>query len=270
MKISALKSIFFIAFSLLLLTSCVNDDDYAIPNLECKETDLVANKTVQQVFNQAGSFATLYEINDVIEGYVVSSDKGKNFYKVIYLTSLDGQIGFSVSINEVATAVDYGVGRKVFIRLRGLYTQRRNSILQIGALFNGNVGQIPTTDYPDHLVRSCAVVEESTLLNELTLADVNDGNIGKLIEFRNVQFTDAALGQNYYNPQNVVFGETNHILTDASGATLIFRTGVFSEYSGIPVPTNSGKIRGILTKFSSGYQFVARYNSDIQLTEPRF
>lgn len=270
MKTNFLKSIFFVALTAAVFTSCVNDDDYSIPNLECNEpviTDSI--KSVESIYNQATAVATLYEGNHAIEGYVVSSDKGGNFYKVIYMNSADGEIGFSVAVNQSDLFIDYGVGRKVYIKLNGLYTQIRNNTLQIGALYNGNVGQIATPEYRKALIRSCDVVQESSLVNELTLADVNDSNLGKLIEFNGVQFADDALGQNYYNSSNVLGGETNHLITDATGATLIFRTGQYAEYSGTPVSSKSGKIRGILTKFGSTYQFVSRYTTDIQLTEGR-
>jgi hypothetical protein len=270
MKTNFLKSIFFVALSTALFTSCVNDDDYSIPNLECNEPVITSTmKTVQAIYNQASPVAKLYEADDVIEAHVVSSDQGGNFYKIIYLNSMDGEIGFSVAVNQVSTFTDYAVGRKVYVKLKGLYTQIRNNTLQIGALFNGNIGQIATTEYKKSVVRACEVVEESTLVNELTLADIKDSNLGKLIEFVNVQFANDALGQNYYNGNNVIGGETNHIITNAAGKTLIFRTGSFAKYAGVSVSPNSGRIRGILTKFGSTYQFVARYASDIQLTEPR-
>lgn len=269
MKTNILKSIFFVALSATLFTSCVNDDDYSIPNLECIEPAIATTKTVAAIYSKATPFATLYMADDVIEASVVSSDKGGNFYKVIYLNSLDGKIGFSIAINQVSTSTEYGVGRTVFIKLKGLYTQIRNNSLQIGALYNGNVGQIATTDYKKHLIGSCAITEESSLVKQLTLADVNDSMIGKLIEFSGVQFVDDALDQNYYNPQSLLGGETNLLITDATGTTLTFRTGSYAEYSGTAVSSKSGKIRGILTKFGTTYQFVARYTTDIQLTEPR-
>lgn len=269
MKANILKLIFFITLSITLFTGCVNDDDYAIPNLECNEPSIVATKTVAAIYSQATAVAKLYSADDVIEANVVSSDKGRNFYKVIYLNSLDGQIGFSVAVNQVSTSTDYGVGRKVLIKLKGLYIQIRNNTLQIGATYYGNVGQIATTDYKKHLIRSCRIVEESSLVKQITLAEISDSDIGKLVEFSGVQFSDEALGQNYYNAQNIIGGETNHLITDGTSATLIFRTGSYAEYSGTPVSSKSGKIRGILTKFGTTYQFIARYATDIQLTEPR-
>lgn len=269
MKTNFLKSIFFVALSTALFTSCVNDDDYSIPTLECNEPVITVTKTVQQIFDAATPAATLYQADDVIEAHVVSSDKGGNFYKIVYMLSMDGGIGFSVAIDQANTSTDFAVGRKVYVKLKGLYIQKRNATLQIGALYNGNVGQIATTLYKKVVLRACEVVTEDSLVKEITLAEINDSNIGKLIELKDVQFAEDALGQTYYNKDKVVGSETNHIITNAAGKTLIFRTGSFAQYAGLPVSANSGRIRGILTKFNTDYQFVARYTTDIRLTEPR-
>lgn len=269
MKTNFLKSILGTALAAVLFTGCVNDDDYSIPNLECNDPGLVANKQVSDIYTQATALPVLYAANDIIEARVVSSDKGGNFFKVMYLTSLDGTRGFSLAINRQDLYNEYNVGRKVFIKLQGLYTQIRNNTLQIGALYQGNVGQIAEADYKTSLINSCNTVDEETLVQEMTLAQVSDAQIGKLVELVNVQFADNALGQNYYNDANVVGGQTNHNITDATGATLIFRTSSFAEYAGLPVESKSGRIRGILTKFGATYQFIARYTTDIRLTEPR-
>jgi len=270
MKTNFLKSIFFAALSAVLFTGCVNDDDYDVPNLECVDSSFTVTKTVAQVYAAATTTATEYTADDVIEARIVSSDKGGNFYKIMYMNSLDGQIGFSFAANATDLFINYDVGRKVYIKLKGLYVQIRSNTLQIGALYQGNVGQVAALELPKKIGRTCNVVtDEEELVNHLTLADVNNSNLGKLIEFDAVQFATGSVGQNYYNPLNVVGSETNHLITDASGKTLIFRTGSFAEYAGTPVSSKSGKIRGILTKFNSDFQFVARYATDIKLTEPR-
>lgn len=269
MKTNFLKSILGLTLASILVTGCVNDDSYSVPNLECTDPGLVANKTIEQIYAQATTSAVPYAGDDIIEARLVSSDKGGNFFKIMYLTSLDGTRGFSFAVNRQDLYNEYNVGRKVYIKMKGLYTQIRNNTLQIGTLYNGNVGQIAEADYKKVLISSCNTVKEEELVNELTLSQINDSQIGKLIELKDVQFADNALGQNYYNPANVVGSETNHNITDASGATLIFRTGSFAEYAGTPVSNKSGRIRGILTKFGTTYQFVARYFIDIKLTEPR-
>lgn len=277
-----MKNKFFKAILSLILVStafvgCVNDDDYSVPQIECDETDVVSNFTLANLKAAVTPTATLYTQEHVIEARIVSSDKGGNFYKVIYMNSMDGSIGFSVAVNQTSNYEQYNVGRKVFVSLKGLYVQLRNNTIQIGALYNGNVGQIAATEVKKHIIRSCDVVEESELVQEMKLSDaINNDNIGKLIELTGnttgVQFVDASLGQNYYNPANVVGSETNHHIIDPSNTTsqtLIFRTGSFAEYAGRAVSPNSGKIRGILTKFNNDFQFVSRFETDIKLTEDR-
>lgn len=271
MKTKFLKSIFFVALAAGIVASCVNDDDYGIPAVDCVDPSIVANATVEEIFAQATTAATLYNDDDIIEAYVVSSDKGGNFYKTLYLTSLDGTRGFNIQVNDVNLFTQFNVGRKIYIKLKGLYTQIRSNTLQIGALYNGNVGQIGEDVYASHLIRSCTVVEESTLINPISVSQVNDSYLGKLVELTDVQFTDGSLNQTYYNTANVDGGgQTLTYITDASNsATIPFRTSSFAEYAGIQVSQNSGKIRGVLTKFNATYQFVARYTSDIQLDQPR-
>lgn len=263
---------FIVAATAGLLTGCANDDDYSVPTLECNEPALTANKTVQDILNQATGTAEEYTADDIIEARVVSSDRGGNFYKTLYLNSLDGTIGFSLQVNEVDLFTDYGVGRKIYIKMKGLYTQVRSNTLQIGAKFGSNVGQIPAELYFNHIFRSCDVVAEETLVNHIELSEINDSYIGKLIELDGVQFTDGSLNQTYYNEDNLdAGGQTLTYITnsDEETVTLPFRTGSFAEYAGTPVSQNNGKIRGILTKFNTTYQFVARYESDIKLTEER-
>lgn len=269
MKTNILKSIFGLTLTSLLMVGCVNDDSYSVPTLDCTDPQLVATKTIEEIYSQATTAPVKYVGDDIIEARIVSSDRGGNFFKIIYLVSLDGSRGFSLAVNRASLYNEYNVGRKVYIKLDGLYTQIRNNTLQIGALFGTNVGQIAEADYRAKLISSCNTVNEETLVNELNLSQINDSYIGKLIELKDVQFANDALGQNYYNPLNVVGSETNHKITDATGATLIFRTGSFAKYAGVPVSDKRGRIRGVLTKFNTDYQFIARYAADIKLTEER-
>lgn len=271
MKSNFLKSIFYLVLSIGLITSCANDDDYSIPSIDCNEPELIVTKTVKDIKEQATGNAVEYTNDDVIKAVVVSSDKGGNFYKKMYLNSLDGEIGFSLSINQPNLFSDFQPGRVVYIKLKNLFTQIRNNTLEIGALYSGNVGQIATNEYRNHIFRSCQVINETEFTNIISLTDVSDDYLGKLIRFEGVQFVDDAIGQNYYNPDNVLGNETNHLITDSEDEinTLIFRTGQYAEYAGTPVSSNSGSITGVLTKFGSTFQFIARYESDIDLTQER-
>ena len=146
---------------------------------------------------------------DIIEAYVTSSDVGGNFYKSISFVSVDGAVGFSVSVDDYNLYTKYEPGRKVFVNMKDRYFVEENNSTIIGSLYNGNtlditsddeVGRISPVEYQSVLTRSCTKVNEDELVNHLTIAQtLNNNNINKLIELDNVQFTDASLNQNYFD-----------------------------------------------------------------------
>jgi len=257
-----------------LLTSCINDDDYSVPELSCDETTLVKNMEPQAV--PASAAVAPYADNeaipgdDIIEAYVTSSDLGGNFFKSISFQTMDGSFGFSIPVDVASYAAKFDVGRKVLINLNGTYTDIANGSLRIGALFQGQVGRLSAADYSRVLNRSCTVINEEDLKTDLSIAEAkNNVRINTLIELQNVQFRTEDLNGTYYRADNALGGATNLYLVDEAGNNIIFRTSSFATYAGSRVARGSGTVRGVLTKFGNDFQFVARYESDIKLDQPR-
>jgi hypothetical protein len=76
--------------SLVVFSSCVQDDDFQIPTLEIEEPTIQANSTINIVKSMyAGSLVDFTEASNggelIIEGYVVSNDEAGNFYKVLVI-----------------------------------------------------------------------------------------------------------------------------------------------------------------------------------------
>lgn len=256
-------------FAGLALFSCVDDDDFGIPPLNCEEPNLTANKTVQEIFAAATSSPVQFTEDDIIEAYAVSSDQGGNFFKTISFQTLDGSAAFSLSLDQTNTYLIYEPGRKVFFRLKDLFRQIDFDQLEIGALFNNNIGRIAEPEIVNFLERSCEVVSEDQLVQQVSLNEISNEHLNKLIEITNVQFKDNELGGNYFDPNRVLGGATNRLITDEFGFELIVRTSEFADFAGSPVPEGNGTIRGVLTKFANDFQFLARTEDDIQFTNPR-
>lgn len=51
---------------------------------------------------------------------------------------------------------------------------------------------------------------------------------------------------------------------------MIFRTSEFANFAQQSVPSGSGSVRGILTKFGNDYQFLACTIEDVKLGNSRF
>jgi hypothetical protein len=85
-----------------------------------------------------------------------------------------------------------------------------------------------------------------------------------------VQFTDASIGKTYFDATlNDLGGATNHLITNEFGDTIILRVSSYSTFASKSVSSKSGKIRGVLTKYNTDYQFMIRTESDINLTNDR-
>ena len=245
----------------------------APPTLETYE--LITTTTVEAIVAAANASPTVFTTDDIIEAYVTSSDESNNFYKSISFQTIptDGSAptGFSVVVDE-ATLYSKGFtpGRKIYIKLNGLYRAMVNGSLRIGSLFLGSIGRITASEWRDHLFPSATIVDENTFVRTLSIADAQaDANINTLIELDNVQFNDQAITSTYYDANNDLGGATNHLLIDSEGNTIIFRTSSFANYAAWPVAPGRGKVRGVLTKFGTTYQFIARTQDDIILDGPR-
>jgi hypothetical protein len=284
MKTNILKSIFSIAILSATFTSCVTDDDYGIPNLDCVDPGITATVGVDEMYGRASANVQQFPFSatgfEYLEAYVVSSDEGGNFFKSLSLQTVatddTPSFGLSVPIDVTSLFVTYEPGRKVYIRLNRQYFAISNGSLVIGDIFinatsgAASVGRLSASTYGSVVIRGCDIKDEEELVTYQTITEaLNDDNLNKLIELTDVQFSETALGSTYFDVNNVLGGATNHNLVDADGNSIIFRTSSFARYAGSPVDPDRGSVRGILTKFGSDYQFVARSINDIKLDEAR-
>jgi hypothetical protein len=275
MKKTLIKTLLFGA--LLAISGCANSDTYSVPTEPLVTYDLTPTKTVQDIvlIANASPNPTLYTANDIIEAYVTSSDEGGNFYKSVSFQTIptDGSnpIGFSVPINITSLfAEGFNPGRKIYIKLNGLYVANVYGSLQIGSLYEGTIGRIAENIWQNHLFPSAEVKPESSFVTTMTVAQAfTDANQNRLIELDPVQFAESSLGRTYYDVDSGG-GATNHTVVSTTGGTgQVIRFSSFAPFTGKMVPTGSGKIRGVLTKYQTTYQFMVRNETDIKLTGAR-
>lgn len=252
----------------LLTTSCANNDDVSAPEIKYHQAEKTI--TLEELYAKANTTLQQHTEDDILEVYVSSTDEGGTFYKSVSLQNLEGTKGLSISVDMYNIVNHIAPGRKVYIYLKDMYFSIVNGSLVLGDIYEEtSVGRMRPQDFYKKVFASNVVVPEAELTRTITLADLkNDNYINTLVEIEKVQFADNAVGKTYYDATNVLGGATNHNIVDASG-TMIFRTSEFAKFESQVIPNNSGKIRGVLTKFNSDYQFMARTFNDIQLTENR-
>jgi len=159
MKLNVLKNTAIAFISLCTVMSCVKDDDYELPDNK-KVLPAFAGKVVS--FSDVASRTTptikTYSADEAIEGYVISSDEGGNFYKKIYIQNEDKTQALSVALDKSGIYTEYPIGAKVQLRLKGLTTQLNNAITEVGYKIYKNeksgresVGSMAEAIYKTHL-----------------------------------------------------------------------------------------------------------------------
>jgi hypothetical protein len=268
---------FYTVFLGIALTfgSCAKEE-FDVPKLTCTQPDLKVNRTVEEVRAVTGSIVTQYTYDDIIEAYVVSSDESGNFFKTISFqtlaTATTPAIGFSVPVDASNTYIDFRLGNKVYIKMKDQYTDIYFGGMRIGSIYvntynEGGVGRISPNDFKKILNASCTMVSEDLLVRSVSIPELlQDANINTLVELSDVQFTSDAIGRHYYEESNDVGGATNWSLKDKLGNQVLFRTSSFADFADKIVPDGSGKVRGVLTKFGSDYQLLARSENDVEFT----
>ena len=271
-----------IASLTLVLTSCVKEH-YDAPGIsDCVNPGLVKTKEVAAIYplgiNPSGTPANspTYTANDIIEGYVVSSDEGGNFYQSMYVQPTDGSKGFNISaeVKNIYTSME--PGRKVFLKLKGLGYANPTSF-GIGLIFGAPptdkyaVDRIAALNVKDYLIPSCDVISEDAIVHKnLTIAQLTNNNnmyLNTLVEINNVQFNDATAGGTYDTDRTDAF-DSNTYITDGTNE-LAIRTSRYANFAGYNTPTGSGKIRGVLTKYGTGFQLILRTERDVKMENPR-
>jgi hypothetical protein len=266
-----------VILTLGLFSSCVTDDS----NLEnttgsIKTFELTANKTIPDIvaFNNNSTTPVLYTADDILEAYVTSSDETGTFYNTICLqniaTNTSQPVGCSVTANFASFGRGFTPGRKIYVKMKGLYTAIVDGSLKIGALFEGGIGRISENEWQNFLFPSPIIVDEDAMTRTVSLATAaNNINLNTLIDIDNVQFADSSLTRTYFDVDSGG-NATNHNIVDINGGTTrFFRVSAFALFAYQNVPAGRGKIRGVMTKFGTDFQFLVRHQSDIKLINPR-
>ncbi|WP_196891281.1 DUF5689 domain-containing protein [Aureivirga marina] len=251
-------------------TSCVNDDDYSVPTIVDPSIDIEPNITlagVKQMYT--GSLIEFGADSELIfEAYVVSSDESGNIYKTIYLQDdpTDPTEGITISVDATDTYVKYNVGRKVYVKLAGLYMNSLNGVLTIGGLNGSDVGRISEFTYEDHLVRSPETMTVTP--KEVTSADFSPALHGILIKLNDRQLIESELGSAYANYDNT-FSVNRTIVSCSGGENIVMRNSGFASFKSETFPEGRGSVVAIFSAFNSTNQLFIRGTQDVQFTENR-
>ena len=276
MKLNVLKNTAIAFISLCTVMSCVKDDDYELPDNK-KVLPAFAGKVVSfsDVASRTTATIKTYSADEAIEGYVISSDEGGNFYKKIYIQNEDKTQALSVALDKSGIYTEFPIGAKVQLRLKGLTTQLNNAITEVGYEIYKNpksgresVGSMAEAIYKTHLYDMGGERKTlASLAKEVTSIETvkNDAHVGQLITLKGVHFPNEVVGKTMYDKNKDLGGATNYKLTDANGKTIDFRTSSYAKFKDEKVPAGTLDVTGVLSKFNTSWQFMVSNYADIKV-----
>lgn len=253
----------------VLLSSCVKNTNFDTLSNTCSN-NLVANTTYTQV--KALYNGELLEIQKdwIIEGYVVSSDKAGNFFSVLHFqdSPVNPSEGFQIEIDLRESHLFYGVGSKIFIKLKGLYLGKSKGVFKLGGTFAAfgttSVGRLPALKIPDHIFLSCDGVVEiqptKTRVSQLDSTLVNT-----LIRIDSVEFIMDEFGK----PFAEVREETERTLKDCEELEIATLNSGFSDFQAEILPESNGCITAVLLKENNDFLLAIRDLADIDFNNER-
>lgn len=254
-------------FSIITLTFCLLNSckkHFDEPPVDSYPV-LVTNTNITAVKALHTINSTPTEITDslVFEAIVVSSDEAGNFYKQLIIQ--DDSAGIELRIEMSNLYADFPVGRKVYVKCKGLFVGDYQGNHQL--TFNAAGDRIPQNLLPDFVVggaKDQTVVPK--LVNILDLKNTTKYR-NMLVELNNVQFDAADTAQTYADAAGQA--SLNRIINDCDRNTLLLRSSGYATFASELTKTGNGTAIGVHTNFGTDAQFYIRDPSDLNFTSTR-
>lgn len=279
--INMYKKLILMVLAVGFLASCVQDDDFDTPNTSISEPelegDVVSISTVLGVAAQnEGELYTYEDTDDYVEGYVISSDEGGNFFREIIIQDApeNPTSGLKIALFVNPLFTKYEVGRKIYVSLEGFTVGTSNGVVTLGIPDGQYIDPAPA-QFESKIVRSAEVAEIVPL--ELDITEFSDEYENLFIQLNEVQFSQedvennisfAAEASDEFDGERDLF----QYIECYSVPRTTFSTSTFADFNSLRLPNGSGSISGILSRNFEDNMYVISVNtlSDVQLDQPRF
>ena len=269
-KFSNLLLIMLVGFAFFSMTSCRKDKfDDPKQITEDPNLDTISIGRLKAMYS-GGSPITITD-SVTIAGIVVGNDISGNIYEELFID--DGNQGLPVLIDRSALYGDFPVGRKIYIKCKGLVLGAYGGMTQLGGYANGvSVEGIPSGLITKYIVKGPTGYNVDTLTQTITnINSLNDAYLGRLIKLVDVEFDDASAGVPFadINLPQPGTGERYLRTCAALGTTITVRNSAYSKFASLNTPKGNGIAYGIYTKYNSEKQLLLRDVTDLQLTNFR-
>ena len=240
-----------------------------------EEPGVTVNSSIMQLktLHTAGAFEQVKE-EIIICGIVTGEDKSGNLYKQIVIQDSTG--GIVIRLDGSALYTSYPIGRRVFVKCKGLYLGDYNHLIQLG-------GGVDKTDAAKPELSPIAVnLQETCLLKgalnqpvkprvvnpaQLT-TQMMDSLQSVLVQMEHMEFAAGDTGKTFADTSKAV-SAVNYVIRNCEGGSITLRNSSYASFAGVRLPAGNGAVTGIYTIYGSTRQLNIRDTGDIQLGNAR-
>lgn len=255
--------------TLMTFESCRKEYDVP-PDTSGHDPNLPVTHTIAQI--QDFVSGQLIEEDITIAGIVNIDDKSGNYYKKITIQDETGGIELLLDQNNLYN--DFPIGRKIYVKLKGLYKGDNSETPQIGYTPDGGgaISNIPYTLIDRHVVKANypnALEPVEVTLAELASPSASKHLINKLVIIKDAEFVPEVIGQTYADPASLRSATNRNIQECGSSTKMVLRTSGYANFQPELIPGGRGTIKAIYTRFGSTPQLYIRSTEDIDFTQDR-
>lgn len=237
--------------------------------------NVTATKTIADLKSiHASGVVDSLTADDIIEGVVIANDSSGNFYKQIVIQDATG--GIAISIDDYNLYTSFPIGRKVYLKLKGLFMSEDAGLLYIGTSpdTGGSLTGIPSRLKDSYLIKgelNVPVTPADVTIDELK--SNNEKYMYTLVRLNNFEVKATDTSKTWANAVNKT--DANITVKSCEGDTMIVRSSGFAYFAGIKVPTGNGALTAVYAYYKSPYnnritpQVIIRDTADAQFTGSR-
>ncbi|MBL7765225.1 MAG: hypothetical protein JNJ58_03975 [Chitinophagaceae bacterium] len=277
MKKLILPVLALIALAMVTVSSCVKQKFDSPPDPSNVDPKLAVNTTIwelRQMLDLSG-FSTPPPVQItsdlIISGIVSADDRSGNLYKQIMIQ--DTSSGIVVMLGRASLYNDFPVGRKVYIKCKGLYLGSYGKFHQLGYLpdLSNSLSDIPSSMISKFVVKANypnPVVARPMSIDQLNNLTTSYKWLGSLIQIDSAEFTGADAGAEYAQDPNIASG-TEREIEDCAASKIVIRTSGYCNFRTALTPVGRGPLTAIYSRYNSTPQLLIRDTNDVKFTGER-
>ncbi len=258
----------------LLINSCVKQDPTAPPSTANYDPNLPVQATIKNIATMGlnMNIASSRIMGDTtISGIVVANDKSGNIYKQIMIED-DSKAGVVVYMDKTYLYSDFPVGRKVYVKLKGLTLTNYKGLPEIvfTADAAGNTTGIPSGLIGTYVIK--ASYPNVVPVEEVSIIDIKSNPnkyLNTLVKITGVQFDGTSNNVPYAQASSIASGTSRTIEDCSHTASVVMYNSGYASFQSLTTPKGNGTLYCICSQYVSTVQLLLRDTSDVQFTGPR-